>query len=195
VSYQTDNIDDKVVELIMSGAIGVLPTDTIYGLSCSALNKESVGKIHKLKGRQENKPYVLLISNLSQLASLGVDEKEVGPVSNFWPGGLTIICSAPMSPRWLHMGLNSLALRQPNMDTLLKLIDKTGPIISTSVNHAGQKPAVSAEEVLDYFGNELDFVVDYGELQGEPSTIVRQEKGKLIVLRQGAVRIDEKGKI
>lgn len=192
VSYVTDSFDDEIVRLLRAGGIGVLPTDTIYGLSCLAVAHESVQKLHKLKDRAENKPYVILISDTAQLGELGIAASDTAPALKYWPGQLTLICPAGNAPAWLHKGTGALAVRQPDSLKLRDLIAKTGPIISTSANISGQTPAGPVSEARKYFGDKLDFYVDAGPLQGKASTIARPVKGKLEVLRQGAVRIEEK---
>lgn len=192
MSYITDKVDDEVVRLLQSGGIGLLPSDTIYGLSCLALDETAVKRLHQLKGRPENKPFVILISDSAQLAKLRIDLSESTPVLRYWPGSLTFVCPAPKAPNWLHMGTGTLAVRQPDKPELCDLIAETGPIISTSANISGKNPASSIKGAQKYFGDKLDFYVDIGPVHGKASTIVQPKLGKLEVLRQGAVRIDEK---
>ncbi len=167
-----------------------MPSDTIYGLSCRALDEKAVERLHKLKAR-DKKPFIILISNTSQLNNLGVAAIDAAPALRYWPGPLTIICPAPAAPLWLHRGAKSLAIRQPDDDQLRKLIDKTGPLVSTSVNPAGQKPASSIASAKKYFASMLDFYVDQGIINKKPSTIIRATFSKVEVVRPGAVKIKE----
>ena len=192
MAYVTDNLDDKITDLLNRGGIGLLPTDTIYGLSCVALNRVSVEKLHKLKRRAKNKPFVVLISQTAQLRDLGIITTDAAPALKYWPGKLTLVCDALKAPSWLHVGTHTLAVRLPDHTGLRSLIDKTGPLISTSANLAGGKPAVSAAEAENYFKGELDFYVDIGKLAGQPSTIAKSTFSRLTIIRPGAVKIDEK---
>lgn len=189
MSYESSKLDDlKVVSILKKGGIGLLPTDTIYGLSCSALNESAVLKIHELKKRDKNKPLIVLISAVNQLKDLGIG--HAGPVATkYWPGSVTVILSAKIAPHWLHRGTKTLAVRLPAFKELTNLISKIGPIVSTSANIQGYLPAGSASQAKEFFGEQLDFYVDIGELPGDPSTIVQPMQGKLKILRQGKAKI------
>jgi L-threonylcarbamoyladenylate synthase len=191
VSYNTNNIDDKVAELLKSGGVGLLPTDTIYGLSALALNKKAVEKVHQLKLRDNNKPLVVLIANLEQLAELGLSDKNIGLIKPYWPGPLSVEFDASSAPKWLNRGMNYFAIRLPDHAQLRDLIAETGPLVSTSANLQGQEPAKNVEEAKSYFGEKLDFYVDFGNLKCASSTLVKIENGNLKVLRQGAYELPE----
>lgn len=186
--YFTNQIDEKIVELLKSGGVGFLPTDTIYGLSATALNKNTVKKVHDLKNR-DKKPFIILISHMNQLPDLGIDLMAAGEIRKHWPGPLSVVFESSKVPEWLQMGTKSLAVRLPDNKNLSDLIAKTGPIVSTSANLQGHEPAKNVEEAQKYFGNKLDFYVDTGELKGQSSTLVKIENGRLKVLRQGAYKI------
>ncbi|MBX4190744.1 threonylcarbamoyl-AMP synthase [Candidatus Saccharibacteria bacterium] len=190
MSYVTDSFDDEVIALLQKGGVGLMPTDTIYGLSCIALNKASVETIHKIKRRDKTKPFVVLISKIEQLNDLGIITTDAAPALRYWPGKLTLICPALKAPGWLQMSTGALAIRQPDHPKLRELIDKVGPIVSTSVNLAGRKPAVSIAEAREYFGDKLDFYVNAGKFVGQPSTIVKSSFKGLEIIRPGAVKIN-----
>jgi L-threonylcarbamoyladenylate synthase len=187
VSYFTNSFDNKIVELLKNGRVGLLPTDTIYGLSAVALNKNAVEQIHKLKDR-DNRPMIVLVSDIEQLQYLGIKSQEP-EVTRHWPGALSVIFESSQIPEWLHRGTNSLAVRLPDSRQLRGLIAKTGPLVSTSANLQGQEPAKNIKEAKKYFGDMLDFYVDAGEIKGISSTLVKIENGQLKVLRQGAYKI------
>lgn len=190
MSYITDSFDDEIVGLLKSGGVGLLPSDTIYGLSCVALNRASVERIHKIKRRDKTKPFVILISRIEQLNDLGIITTDAAPALRYWPGKMTLICEALKAPDWLQMGTATLAVRQPDYSKLRELIDKVGPIVSTSANLSGGQPADSVKQARGYFGDKLDFYVDAGRLAGQPSTIVKSSFKGLEVIRLGAVKIN-----
>jgi len=192
MSYVTDKIDDEVVRLLQNGGAGLLPTDTIYGLSCRAEDPKAVERLHRLKGRNANKPFIVLISDIKMLNMLSIFKFDRELIKNYWPGALSIICPALAAPDWLQRGANTLAVRLPDYPKLISLVDQVGPIISTSANPQGRPPARSAAEARSLFGDKLDFYVDIGELDNPPSTLVAVENGKLKVVRQGAVKIEAK---
>jgi tRNA threonylcarbamoyl adenosine modification protein (Sua5/YciO/YrdC/YwlC family) len=124
-----------------------------------------------------------------QLDDLGIKTHEPKKVNKYWPGTLSVIFESSQIPEWLQRGTNSLAVRLPDLKELRDLIAKTGPLVSTSANLQGQKPANNVKEAKRYFGNKLDFYVNAGELEGQSSTLVKIEKGMLKVLRQGAYEL------
>lgn len=166
-----------------------MPSDTVFGLSCCALDEPAVKRLHNIKDRDKNKPFIVLISTMAQLNDLGIITSDVAPALQYWPGPLTIICEAEGAPLWLHRGTKTLAVRQPDDKTLRGLIDKVGPLVSTSANLAGQKPVRTMDSAKKYFGDKLDFYVDKGIINKKPSTIIRATFSKVEVVRQGAVKI------
>lgn len=190
MSRVTKIIDENIIDLLLDGGIGFMPSDTIYGLSCRAQDQAAVEKLHKIKRRDKTKPFIVLISNINQLHDLGVDTTSLSWAFRYWPGKLTVVCDAPHAPDWLHKGTSNLAIRQPDSKQLVDLIDQVGPIISTSANLAGDQPAQTAAQAQKYFGDELDFYIDQGKIGSQPSTIIKMRLGKIEVIRQGAVKID-----
>lgn len=183
----------EVADLLGQGAVGLLPSDTIYGLSCAALNESAVERIYRLKGRDYDKPMIILLSDIEQARRVGVDLAELEPVRHFWPAPLTVIVKASkQAPAFLHRGSHQLAVRVPDDERLRKLIRQTGPLVSTSANPQGQEPAETLEQAKYYFGDRLDFYIDAGEIKTSPSTLVRIENSKLNVVRQGAYQLPAK---
>lgn len=191
MAYATKGFDDQVERLLKGGGVGFMPTDTIYGLSAAALDRKAVEKLYALKKRSVGSPFIILFSDIKMLNKLSIDDSQVVEARKYWPGSLSLICEAPRAPKWLHQGLDSLAVRMPDHQQLLDLIRRVGPIISTSANPAGQKPAVNIQEANDYFGDSLDFYIDAGNISGTPSTIARLINGKLEVIRAGSLKIKE----
>lgn len=189
MSYITDKFDDKVMRLLEVGAVGFMPSDTIYGLSCLALNERAVERLREIKKRSKKKRMIVLIASLDQLDDLKVDKEQIKDISKYWPGALTAICKAEKSPVWLNRGQGEFGIRMPLDKKLTGLIKIVGPLISTSANFEGEEPLVDPEEARQYFGESLDFYVDSGIINGQPSTIVDITGGRIDILRQGAVKI------
>jgi len=194
------NIEKIIVPILLSGGIGVFPTDTIYGVVGSALKKETVERIYKLRKRELKKPMIILISSAKDLRLLGIElnAKQKSVITKLWPGKISIAfdCkSKKMS--YLHRETLSLALRLPAGEAgfpkdknLVKILKKTGPLVATSANIAGEKPSETINEAKKYFGEKVDFYVDYGKLKSIHSTLIKLDKnGEVQILRQGAVKI------
>lgn len=187
--------DSELISMIISGAVGVMPTDTIYGLIASARDAIAAKKILKVKGRK-NKPGTLIASSINQLEELGIKHRYLKAVEQFWPGPVSVILPVPATLDYLHYGLMTLPVRVTSDKKLVNLLDKTGPIITTSANLPDQKPAENINEAKEYFGNKVDFYVDGGQLSsGPPSTIIRIFDDAIEIVRQGAAKINDNGRI
>ncbi len=185
--------DDKVIELLKAGKIGVMPTDTIYGIVGSALNPETVEEIYNLRKREKDKPFIILISSIDDLKKFEVrlTKEQKDFLEKSWPNPLSVILVVNADKfKYLHRGKNSLAFRMPKDEKLLKLLKQTGSLVAPSANLAGVKPAETIKEAKRYFGSKITFYVDGGKLKSRPSTIVQlYEDGTRIVLRIGIFNV------
>ncbi|MDO8601557.1 MAG: L-threonylcarbamoyladenylate synthase [bacterium] len=197
---------NSIIGILKQGGVAVIPTDTIYGLVGQALNKKTVKQIYRLKRRTPTKPFIILISSLVDLKKFGVHLNSSKPtpegrlsdssttselLNSFWPGKVSVILPcATMRLRYLHRGTNSLAFRLPKPVWLRNLLKKTGPLVAPSANPEGLKPATTISQAKKYFHNHVDFYVNGGKKVSKPSTLISIEKEKVVVLRQGAVRIN-----
>src|SRR5688500_17753578 len=82
--------DSKLSQLLNSGGVGVIPTDTVYGLVCSAANQEAVARLYALKSR-ENKPGTVIAASVDQLVALGIKARYLKPVESYWPNPISVI--------------------------------------------------------------------------------------------------------
>jgi L-threonylcarbamoyladenylate synthase len=180
------------------GGVGVLPTDTIYGIVGSALRPKTVERIYRLRKRNRKKPMLVLIGSMSDLNCFsatmtrhsGCGGVSVDLLKKLWPGKVSIILPVPSKRfSYLHRGTKTIAFRLPAKKSLRALLKKTGPLVAPSANPEGKPPARTVAEAKKYFGGKIDFYVDGGQLAGKHSTLIRIERGRPVVLRQGAVRI------
>jgi len=174
------------------GNIGIIPTDTIYGLAGQALKRQTVERIYKVRKRSPDKPLIILISSIDDLKLFGIrpDHKTLQILDKYWPGQVSIILPCAYKKfTYLHRGTNSLAFRFPAKTGLLEILDQTGPLVAPSANPEGSEPAENIAAAREYFGDRIDFYYGSGRLQSPPSTLIRIEKGKVEVLREGAVKI------
>ncbi len=186
---------DKIVKGINSGGVGVLPTDTLYGLVAKASDEAAVKRLYNLKSR-EQKPGTLIAANIDQLVELGLKRRYLQAVERYWPGAVSVVIPTGPVLNHLHQGKYSLAVRIPDDKELQSLLAKTGPLLTSSANQPGEAPAKNITEARNYFGDKVDFYVDGGTLEGEPSTVIRVVDDAVEVLREGAVKINaETGRI
>ncbi len=178
--------DKKLIQELKSGAIAVIPTDTIYGLAGSAQNQKTVERIYKIKRRNPKKPYIILISSLEDLKlfRIKIDKNTKKLLKKFWPGKVSIIFPCENKKlSYLHRGKNSLAFRLPAKKYLLNLLKKTGPLVAPSANPEGLESAKTTVEARKYFGKNVDFYVSAGKLKSLPSKLIIIQKEKVLVLR------------
>lgn len=188
--------DPKLTALLRQGTVGVLPADTIYGLAAAATDEHAVTRLYALKSR-ERKPGTIIAAHISQLSELGIDALLLQRVAHVWPNPLSIVVPCAPTLSYLDQGVGSLAVRIPDDAPLRSLLEQTGPLVTSSANRPGEPPANTYAECRAVFGEQVDFYVDGGDRSGRPaSTVARlHSDGRLEVLRQGSVTLDESGEI
>jgi L-threonylcarbamoyladenylate synthase len=186
--------------VIHNGGVGVIPTDTIYGIVGSATNKNAVEKIYRLRKRNPKKPMIILIGSIADLKKFGI---TISPatrkmLNKVWPGKVSVILKISSRAtlrkfKYLHRGTGTLAFRLPAAAAgrrkgfdLRRLLQKTGPLVAPSANFEGEPPARTIKEAKYYFGDKVAFYIDVGRLVSKPSTLIQITQGKMQVIRQGA---------
>lgn len=180
----------EIIKKILNNGIGVLPTDTLYGLAGSALSREAFDRIFELKKRNSQSPFIILINSIEDLKlfdiEIGDESRKI--LDKYWPGKISVIlpCNSEKFS-YLHLGTKTLAFRMPDKKDLLELLKQTGPLLAPSANYFGEIPALTIEEAKSYFGDSVDFYIDEGKLESLPSTLIKMENERVAVLREGAV--------
>ena len=191
--------DPGVAAAFQAGQIGVIPSDTQYGLMCDALQPEAVERVYKVRQRTPDKPCVVLAASVEQILDIdGPDTNTVLMAEKFWPGAISVVVANKKSTlQHIHRGGGSIVWRIPAVAELRALLEQTGPLLAPSANPEGQPPAATIAEAQAYFGDAVDFYVDGGARADQPpSTIIRfTEDGLIEVLRQGVVQISESGEV
>ena len=188
-------IDKKIIKILQNDGVGILPTDTLYGIVASAYSKKAVERIYKIKGRDENKPFIILISSINDLEKFEIQHpyklEFVRMLEKFWPGKVSVIL--PCSKyKYLHRGENAIAFRLPNKKALIALLKKTGPLVAPSANQQGLMPASNIKEAKKYFGDKVNFYVAGGTLKSKPSTLIKINKNGEIQVLRGTLKNNEK---
>lgn len=180
----------EAIAMLLRGGVGVMPTDTVYGLVARAHDKQAVARLYALKDR-DHKPGTVVAANTDQLIELGVAQEHVDRVKQWWPGSLSVETPLGDEHSYLHQDTGRQGFRVVADEKLKRILEQTGPLVTSSANHPGKPGSVNIEEAWDYFNDRVDFYVDGGDLSGKaPSTIVRiSNDGQLEVLRDGAVKL------
>ena len=164
----------EIVECLRRGGVGVLPTDTIYGLVGSALKPATVARIYALRKRKKNKPFIVLIASPADVRRFGVrpTARNWTVLRKLWPGPVSIVLPVTGTEfRYLH-GENGIAFRVPKPAWLRALLQQTGPLAAPSANIAGKPAAETVREAFEAFGGKVDFYLDRGRRTGAPSTLI-----------------------
>jgi len=179
-------------EILKNGGVGIIPTDTIYGIVGSALNKKTVERIYKLRKRNLKKPMIILIGSINDLKLFGIkiEPKTKRILSKIWPNKVSVILPCKNKKfTYLHRGANSLAFRFPKNKKLISFLKKTGPLVAPSANWEGNDPAKTIKEAIKYFKGGIEFYIDLGAKKSAPSTLIEINKGKMMIIREGAISI------
>ena len=195
-TYVTKDDLDYAAEILKSGGLVAVPTETVYGLSAGAFFEKAVERIYEIKNRPETKPINLLVCNMGDAEQVCADIPPSAYVlaEAFWPGPLTMILKKkPAVPDIVTAGGSTVGVRAPKNSLTLKLIEKCGfPLATPSANISGEKSAVNAGQVLGYFDRKIPCVIDGGECEiGVASTILDVTGEKIKVLRLGGLLPEE----
>jgi len=177
------------------GKVAIIPTDTVYGLVARAEDEVAVEKLYSLKQR-EKKPGTIIAADIQQLVRLGIKKRYLTAISYVWPNPISVVVPSEFKLRYLDVGKGTLAVRIPKNEAIRGLLENTGPLLTSSANLPGQPTAQTITQAKKYFGDKVDVYVDEGLLKDRlPSTIIRVVDDTLEVLREGAIRINDKGEI
>jgi len=180
---------DQAVAALNDGGIGILPTDTVYGVVAKATHREAVERLYAVK-RRERKPGTIVAASVEQLTSLGISEKYLRVGEKYWPGSLSIVLPLEGRCGYIHQGVGTVAVRVVADERLRDILQQTGPLVTSSANQPGKPEATTIQEAVDYFGGKVDFYVDGGDLSGRASsTIIRPTADGIEIIREGAVRL------
>lgn len=165
---------DELVAHITHGAVGILPTDTVYGIVASLTDNKALEKIFSIKRRDQDKRIgTILISSIDQIDEY-VDSGCLHKAQQYWPGPTSVVL--PIKHGCLevaHRGHSTLAFRIPDSQQLRAIIEKTGPIASSSANLQGGNTVTTISEAIEVFGDKVDYYVDGGNMEGRrPSKII-----------------------
>ena len=193
-----ENPDEEVLldaaEAVLRGGVIAFPTDTLYGLGCSLFDVSAVEMVARLKRRDLSLAVISLIPEPRQVYGLAEEVSEAAEklIARFWPGPLSLIFrAAPIVPPRVRGAGGTVALRCPKDTLSQRLLDRIGgPVVSSSANLSGQRPAETAEEVVRIFGNQLDLVIDGGPRHGGVSSTLVDVSGPVPrLLRQGTIDV------
>ncbi|GAB0195269.1 hypothetical protein GRJ2_001992200 [Grus japonensis] len=162
-----------IAELLNTGAVCGVPTDTVYALAASCKHPQAIEKVYRIKDRPQEKPICIFISNLDQLRAAA---PPISPLlwefmENVYPGGIGCIIKKGEWLKKLGVGAgysrvgtqDSIMIRVPDLTVLVHLIDMTGPLAITSANPSGEVDSTHHDMVISRLGHKLEGVLCDGE--------------------------------
>lgn len=181
---------ETALDLLTEGEIVAFPTDTVYGLGANAFYSPGIIKLFEAKGRDANKAIAVLIGDNGHLDLLtdflSANARKL--IKHFWPGGLTIVVPKKKDlPELLSAG-SSIGIRMPNHNIALELLNKFGPLATTSANLSGKNNPHNAGDVMNQLNGRVPLILDGGRCPGGvPSTVVDCSTDEVRILRPGAI--------
>jgi L-threonylcarbamoyladenylate synthase len=180
---------------VQRGDLVVIPTDTVYGIGADAFDADAVKALLAAKGRGRDMPPPVLVSAATTVDALATDLPDYARalIDSFWPGPLTLVCRQQASLQWdLGDTRGTVAIRMPDHEVALAVLERTGPLAVSSANKTGRPAALDADEAAEMLGEDVAVFVDAGPVTGGgASTIVDVTGTQGRVLRRGALSLDQ----
>ena len=185
-----------IAEVLLQGGVVAGPTQTFYGLMAAADELTTLNRILEMKGRDGNKPLLLLLDcpDRARCYAKEIPEEAKGLINTFWPGPLSLLLRArPGLPGPVVGPTRTVGVRVeglPVIRRLVRMIDRA--VTGTSANPGGFPPARTAGEVEAYFGDRIDLIIDSGPCPGGlPSTLIDVSLGPPRLIRDGGLSLNK----
>lgn len=181
---------ETALETLKKGDVIAFPTDTVYGLGADAFNENAIQKLFVIKGREISKAIAILVSSYKQMMLLTdtINQQAEILTTHFWPGGLTIIVKKKDGLPPSLSQTSTIGIRMPDHPVALQLLEKYGPLATTSANLSGEKNTQNASEVVSQLNGRIPLILDGGPCQGGiPSTVVDCTTSPVQIIRCGAI--------
>ncbi len=172
----------EITSRLLSGEVGILPTETVYGLMCLATHQPGRERIYAMKQRDHGKPLQFLIGSVADLALLDIIPTNafIRLAHKFWPGPLTVVIG--------NLNQQNLGVRIPAHPFMLAVLKKLNkPLLATSANRSGNNPATSAGDHFQDLLESPDFCVLSDEIKGMASTVIHLKDDSFEILRSGPI--------
>lgn len=187
-------------EIIRNGGLVIFPTETVYGIGANALSEEATKKIFKAKGRAQDNPLIVHISNYDMIEKVATISNEIEKklINAFMPGPFTIILSKKeIIPNTVSAGLETVGIRMPSNEIARMLIEQAKvPIAAPSANISGRPSGTILQDIKEEFDGKVDAMIDGGKVTiGLESTVVKVINGVTTILRPGKVTVEDIKKV
>ncbi|HBF43163.1 MAG TPA: threonylcarbamoyl-AMP synthase [Desulfobacteraceae bacterium] len=182
----------KAAEVLSCGGLVAYPTESFYGLAVDATDEAAIKRLFSIKKRQTSRPVLILIPSENALVKYVIRIPPITQqlIKEFWPGALTLVFEAgPLISPLLTGGTGKIGIRFSSNAVATALTRAMGvPITGTSANISGKPPCLNVTEVLEYFGQGVDLILDDGESKGKiASTVLDITVDPPLILRKGII--------
>lgn len=188
----------EAIEILRDGGVIGFPTETVYGLAADPKNAQAIDKLFSIKGRSKNNPFTIHIGQSQDMAYWGRDIPDLAwkLADEYWPGPLTLIVKrgSHVLPT-MNAGLDTVGIRMPDHKITLSLLQQYDHgLAGTSANLSGHAECVTAQAVIDLFGEQIDGVLEGGVSELKiASTVLDLTVSPPKILRAGALELDTLG--
>ena len=187
------NILESLKVILDAGDIIVYPTNTLYGIGASIHSETGIIKVHEVKKRPDNVPFLIMATE-PQIRQLCHVPEIANPFFERQDTLVTAILPAKnVSSNIQYEG--TLAVRLPCSELTMSLVEHLGPITSTSANLHEKEPPITCQDAISQLSDNVAAYIDSGEVGGTPSTLIDFTSEKPKVIREGALSPDELRKI
>lgn len=180
---------------VRRGELVVIPTDTVYGVGADAFDPGAVRGLLEAKGRGRDMPPPVLVSSATTLDALAASVPEYARrlVEELWPGPLTLVCNQQPSLRWdLGETRGTVAVRMPDHEVALAILQRTGPLAVSSANTTGRPAASTAEQAEEMLGEDVAVFLDAGQSPRTTGSTILDVTGAVPrLLRAGPVTLEQ----
>lgn len=199
--YLNKNNDiEKAAKIIRDGGLVLFPTETVYGIGANALNDDAVRKIFIAKGRAQDNPLILHISDMEMLSKItdDISKLEYHLMDTFWPGPFTIVLNKKDGiANVATCNGDTVGVRMPSNKIAHDLIKKSNiPIAAPSANISGKPSGTKLQDIVLELKDKVDYILDGGESDiGLESTVVRVIDNEVRILRPGRITKEDIEKV
>jgi len=178
---------NQAAQILKSGGLVIIPTETVYGIAANMLNEKAIGRLSKIKQRPAIKPFSLHICKKESIDEFATDIPPAAYklMDKFWPGPLTLILKSKNQ--------NSIGMRMPDNEIAFKVISRSGvPVVCPSANISGKPAPINfGDAIKDLFGL-VDFAIDAGNTRlAQESSVVDLTGLPLRLIREGAIKKED----
>jgi L-threonylcarbamoyladenylate synthase len=183
---------DRVCDILKSGNVAAIPTETVYGLFADATSRSACAKIFEAKNRPQDNPLIVHICDYEMLREVAEDipEDAMKLADAFWPGPLTMVLKKKrIIPDSVSAGLETAGIRMPSNPVILEVISKTRlPLAGPSANRSGRPSPTDAMTVFNDMNGRIPAILDGGNCKiGVESTVVSLVGEIPIIFRPGFI--------